>query len=189
MRNNTGCDCNHSTGHGGSIDRIAWLDSRAAIRAAWVVYAIRGSLPSQDGLAKNIHELRQSSKYENKAAGFIHNMDELRAWVGQQSNLAKHPLGRLSAEALEEFLAGVQFADYVKDGQRYQHIGGFYYGGLLKKYGFGYLELFEVFALFKMNSEYALDSYDRRPTGTVGSHNCEDWPGYSCPFETEPSSL
>jgi hypothetical protein len=186
MRDNTDCDCTRSTCRGGgSEDRIAWLDSRAAIRAAWVVYTFRGSLPSQDGLANNIHELRQSSKYENKAAGFIHNMDELRAWAGQRSNLAKHPLGRLSAEALEEFIAGVHFADYVKDGQRYQHIGGFYYGDLLKKYGFGYQELFEVFALFKMNSEYGVRSADRRPAGKVGSGNCIDWPGYSCPYEEQ----
>jgi len=87
-------------------DRIAWLDSRQAFRAAWVVYAIRGSLRSQDGLANNIHELRQSSKFESKTAGFTYIMDKLRSWVGQQANLAKHPLGRLSAEAIEEFIAG-----------------------------------------------------------------------------------
>lgn len=78
--------------------------------------------------------------------------------------------------------SGVQFADYVKGGQRYQHVGGFYYGGLLKKHGVSYLDIFEAFALFRTSSEYALASSDRRPTGTVGSHQCENWPGYSCPW-------
>lgn len=185
MKNHTSCDCNRSSSHGdGGEDRIAWLDSRAAIRAAWVVYAVRGSLPSQDGLANNIHELRQSSRYEQKTAGFIHNMDELRAWVGQEANLVKHPLGRISAQSREDFIAGVKFADYVRDGQRYQHIGGLYYGDLRRREGFSYLELFEVFAMFKMSSEYALDSYGRRPAGTVGARQCIDWVGYSCPWES-----
>lgn len=112
MKNDTGCDCGRPISHDGATeDQIAWLDSRAAARAAWVVYAVRGSLPSQDGLANNIHELRQTSKYENKAPGFIHNMDELMTWIGEKSNLVKHPLGRLSAESLAEFIAGVEFAD------------------------------------------------------------------------------
>lgn len=177
MSHKSECGC----GSGGE-DRIAWLDSRAAIRAAWVVAAVRGTLPPQDGLANNIHELRELSRHGKRAAGSVHTMDELRTWGGQKDNLAKHPLGRLSAEALEDFVSNVQFVDYVKDGQRYQHIGGFYYGDLLK-HGIGYRGLFEVFAMFRMSAEYAMDSAGRRAAGKVGSHQCMDWVAWSCPFE------
>lgn len=169
-----------SSSDGLTEEQVAWLDSRMAVRTAWMVQALQGSLPPQAGLANNIRELRSSSKHGLRSGNFIRTHDDLWNWVGNESESPKHPLRQLSSGLLEKFIAEVEFRDYVKDGQRYQHVGGFYYGDLLREHEMGYRELFEVYALFNVSAEYGVESYGWRRCGNISVCQCCHYAHYTC---------
>lgn len=185
------CDCGdfESSDAGVSQGWLHWLDRRNEIRAAWTVLAIQGSLVSQDGLARNLHELQESSKVGDSASGnkgasgIIRTKDELWKFVADKNALSNKALGRLPAKALEKFISGVQFEDYMKDGQRYQHVGVFYYGDLQIEYGFSFSELFEVFALFGISAEFAVRAYDKFGWD-VDRQRCQPRLHYNCPWSS-----
>ena len=120
-----------------------------------------------------------SLKYGSKVAGAIRTKDDLWEWARQKDVVAKHPLGRLSDDALEKFINGVEFFDYVKDGQRYQHVGGWDYGDLLNEHGLSHRDLFDVFALFGVSAEYGTWRVDEKVDTSQG-HCCVFWTAYVC---------
>jgi hypothetical protein len=178
------CACNEieSSEHGVNQGWIRWLDRRNEMRAAWIVLSGQGALPEQKGLklARNVHELRQLTK-EGGYPEIVRTKDEL--WKLVEKGLGEHPLGRLSPYVLEKFISGVQFVDYKRDGERHKHVGVFYYGDL-RRAGFTYAEMFEVYALFGMSAEFAVRSSDKFGWD-VDNELCQPRPNYNCPWDSD----